>query len=602
MLKNTKTIFLFIVVVSISLLVGCGGGGGGSSSYYYEDDDYITDSSKYYDSTKSNVGNLARLNQYFSAYNGKNSIEIRNIPVDASKEVLYACLITNPNNTQITDLTLVPPLAGDYRASQKDENEEENERPLQSLSDSSSIKEAYGYDENCSPTLLAIPFRENLSLKAKLKEELYNKYLENEKNNKNLFLRANVSHQNEFEGQRDINITVLSKSRRCTLAKVSTYGKFFIDQDGDGSVFAPNIADSSLSQLAEEFDNYVYPILKDNFGNGSDIFWRDVDNDGKLSIVFSPVVNNYGKSVVGIFDTASINSSNPRDMISIAVKSGDKSTYEKWFMDARETIPHEMQHIVNFSAKSGRSEELWIDEGLAVCAEILYRIKRSQMGLTTYSLYYGDECLDFPGNDARFYYAAYFKPELSLTSFETSNDSIALAHYGQKGLFFYYLYEQYGQEQLRQLCQGPRGTDKFNQLDRSLEQLSLDFNFAVLNEKIRGIELTNYAVNPYDIADKKYKFITDLNLKFDRVQNGSFISVDKYYVEKHFNDLNKEMKINMLTDSKGYIYPIPANGGTVRLFLKQPKGFNSRLAGSTIYTISFTSSKPVVINMMRISE
>ena len=163
-------------------------------------------------------------------------------------------------------------------------------------------------------------------------------------------------------------------------------------------------------------------ILKENFGNGSDIFWRDVDNDGKLSIVFSPVVNNYGKSVVGIFDTASINSSNPRDMISIAVKSGNNKSYEKWFMDARETIPHEMQHIVNFSAKSGRSEITWIDEGLAVCAEILYRKKRSEAGLTTYSLYYGSECTDFPGNDARFYYASYYMPENSLTDFSSNEE------------------------------------------------------------------------------------------------------------------------------------------------------------------------------------
>ncbi|MBP0988938.1 MAG: hypothetical protein J6S92_11750, partial [Oscillospiraceae bacterium] len=56
---------------------------------------------------------------------------------------------------------------------------------------------------------------------------------------------------------------------------------------------------------------------------------------------------------------------------------------------------------------------------------------------------------------ARFYYGAYYMPELSLTEFASSSDddSINLAHYGQKGLFFYYLYEQYGKETIRRLCQ-----------------------------------------------------------------------------------------------------------------------------------------------------
>ncbi|MBQ2592120.1 MAG: hypothetical protein II567_02410, partial [Candidatus Riflebacteria bacterium] len=488
-MKNIKILNILLLLTSISLMLGCGGGGGGNS--YYENENYNADSSAYYDSTKTNVNNLAQPNHRFSAYNGKNSIEIKNIPIDTSKEVLYACLITNPNRLDITDLALIPPLAGNARLSVGNE---------ESKAETSRL--AVGNLQHDKPNFV-IPFRESLADKARLKEELYNKYLENEANNKKLSLRANISHLNEVEGQRDIDITVLSKSRKCTLAKVSTYAKFFIDQDGDSSVSAPNITNQSLNQFAIEFDNYVYPILKENFGNGSDIFWRDVDNDGKLSIVFSPVVNNWGKSVVGIFDTASINSSNPRDMISIAVKSSNKnSSYEKWFMDARETVPHEMQHIVNFSAKSGRSETTWIDEGLAVCAEILYRKKRSEAGLTSYSLYYGSECPDFPGNDARFYYGAYYMPELSLTEFASSSDddSINLAHYGQKGLFFYYLYEQYGREHLRQLCQAAeRGTEKFNALDRSLGELSIDFNFACLNEKLRGLTFTNYEINPYDV-------------------------------------------------------------------------------------------------------
>ncbi|MBR4329328.1 MAG: hypothetical protein IKP71_05695, partial [Candidatus Riflebacteria bacterium] len=318
-MKKIKVINCLLWMISISLLVGCGGGGGGGSSYYHNGgENYNTDSSAYYNSSNNNIRNLITPYNTFSAYNGQTTLPI-NVPLDSSREVIYECLITNPNNRYIDELTITPPLGYNIRASQSQETNEGKESLKISLN---------------PPLYTNISFRENVADKLKLKEELYNKFLENETKNKGLSFRANINHINEVEGQKDVAITVLSKSRKCTLAKVSTYGKFFIDQDGDGSVSAPNISQASLNQFANEFDKYVYPILKEHFGNGSDIFWRDVDNDGKLSIVFSPVVNNYGKSVVGIFDTASMNSSNPRDMISVGVKRSSDNTYEKWFMDA----------------------------------------------------------------------------------------------------------------------------------------------------------------------------------------------------------------------------------------------------------------------------
>ena len=121
-----------------------------------------------------------------------------------------------------------------------------------------------------------------------------------------------------------------------------------------------------------------------------------------------------------------------------------------------------------------------------------------------------------------------------------------------------------------------------------------DFNIAVLNEKLRGLTLTNYPVNPYDIADKKHKFITDLKLKFEYSSKYGFVEVDNTYFEKSFNSLTAENKKKVGT--------IPANGGTMRLFLKQPKDFTTRYRGSSNYTIGFSSSKPVIINMMRLSQ
>ena len=136
-MKNIKILNILLLLTSISLLVGCGGGSSGGGGSYYGDDNYTTDSSTYYDSTRTNVGNLAEPNKRFSAYNGKSNIEIRNIPVDTSKEVLYACLITNPDRYEaITDLQFIPPLALAGNARLSTANEESNEETSELVSDS----------------------------------------------------------------------------------------------------------------------------------------------------------------------------------------------------------------------------------------------------------------------------------------------------------------------------------------------------------------------------------------------------------------------------------------------------------------------------------
>ena len=88
-MKNNNVINSLILAVSISLLTGCGGGGGGSGSSNNGYNEYDNYSTTYYDSSKADVKNLAQPNKVFSAYNGKNNIEIKNIPIDSSKEVLY---------------------------------------------------------------------------------------------------------------------------------------------------------------------------------------------------------------------------------------------------------------------------------------------------------------------------------------------------------------------------------------------------------------------------------------------------------------------------------------------------------------------------------
>ena len=591
MRKANKSIFqklcLISAVSSALLLTGCMGGGSSNSSS--SDNPPFSRNENFYDSSKSSSSNLASMGSQFSAYNGASALRINDVPVDTSSDVLYACLITNPNSSSIKELTLQPPLAYNARASKSDEANEASDNPLPAN---------------------VVEFRENPSAKLQLQQELLQIYNSQEASNARCSVRAAVSHKDEYEGQKGIEISVLSKKRTCTLVKVSKYAKIFVDTNGDGGVAAGNIPANKLNEFAEEFDNYIYPVMKENFGDdeGSDIFWNDVDNDAHLSIVFSPIVNNYQSNVTGIFDSASINSRNPRDMVSLSVMNDNNSKggFDKWFMDARETIAHEMQHIINFSAKGNRSEyELWIDEGLSVCAEILYRIRRSNLQLSTYSLYYNGIHADFPGNDARFYCYAYLLPEVAVESFGktvTDTDTELLAHYGQKGLFFYYLYEQYGKDIIRKLCRGASGRGKFSYLisDRSLEQLIIDFNLAILYEKLRNVNFSKFPTNPYLTAKKAHRYETNMALKFKQSNSGDYYEI----TEKDINFLNLATMRDKLTIISPKNFAIGGNGGTVRILLLQPKGMEQpNFLGRNSYSFTLSSDgKPFVVNMFRMNK
>lgn len=580
---SIQRLFTLFLIGATLFLTGCGGGGG--SNAYYNSNNSLA---PYYDSTKTSISNLQSVGSIYSAYSGVDALSIRNIPID-SNEVWYACTVTNPKDSSISNVTLTPPLAyANIRASCEN-------------------KKSPSYLANYKSNIFynAKSLRENPITKARLKEELRNKFLAQQAENKRPGIRAAISHTLEKVGQL-ATIHVLNKNRNCKLAKISAYGKFFIDQDGDGFVPAPIISDETINNIATEFDTYIYPILRDNFGNDQSIFWDDVDNDRKLSIVFSPVYNNYGDGVAGIFDSSSLNHpSYSRDVIGISVKSED-TELDKWFMDARETIAHEMQHIVNHSAKPFESEEIWIDEGLAVCAEILYRKARSEKNLMTFSPYYGTMHEDFAGNDQRLFYYAYLMPEISATSFDITSTDMdgkqieTLAHYGQKGLFFYYLYEQYGAKVVKQLCQGESGRKKFSKLipDRSLEQLEIDFNFATLYEKLRNITFTKLSQNPYYSAKSQHRFETDMNLNFVIKDGNSYTEVTEDDINLKVISLDQRKPINILSD-ESYSIGLPSNGGTMRFFFKQPKNF-SNIIHNTSYSLTISSSAPVAVNIIRL--
>ena len=318
-------------------------------------------------------------------------------------------------------------------------------------------------------------------------------------------------------------------SRRCKLVRMTDHCKIFVDQDpyeGLSAVIGTYaITEDDLNHIVTEFETYIYPLMNDNYG---EVY--DIDGDGRLSIVFSPVYPKVG--FAGLFNTLHMNPTNPansnqRDMIGIWTPhslSSSSSTGKKWLMDSRETIAHEMQHAINFSAKvfpggvfkyendsnfnaneNSYLEAMWLDESLSVGSEARYRLKRIEAGLQT-SIH-----------EARFDSWAKSSPH----SYGLTEWASNLGHYGQKGLFNYYLYEKYGSDKIKELVQSTKtGISNIEAVyDAVVERenssvmtaLAKGFSMAVINDSLRKEGLTSVEL----IKNNYYKFSTQVKLDLD---------------------------------------------------------------------------------------
>ncbi len=333
-------------------------------------------------------------------------------------------------------------------------------------------------------------------------------------------------------------------TRNCKLERITAHCKIFVDQDSFEGLSAITgtyaVTSADLDHFAEEFEAYIYPLLNGNYG-----LVHDVDNDGRLSILISPVYAKIG--FAGLFNSIDMTpgattNSNQRDLIGVWSPSSTKWRGEYWKAATRETIAHEMQHATNYSAKvypngvarTGISnydsllEEMWLDESLSVGVEARYRAIRGAAGKTTY--YNSQTILDAAANDARFSYWTQTPQSVKVDSFSYSSN--AFEHYGQKGLFNFYLFEQYGADKIRSLVQTTKtGLDNFRTVFNentygSFTTIVRNWQYAVINEGLRSAPGVNFAS-----IDQKYRYKTTMNIiahkavQFDAAYPQAFTSV-----------------------------------------------------------------------------
>lgn len=490
-MKKTAIITLvFILFISTSLITGCKlfdsiSSSTGAVTPLSGDNDpnakisrgagvfiIATDSAK----ILAQSGTILELSEYAEGI----SVEL---PVDINREVVYSLIVNNEHN-EAQSIQLLHETAASIKASIYDQHH----APLPST-DMTNTR--WG----------------NLEAKARVEENLRRQFRsQSQRSGAMGSLRAVSDHSNENLNN-EVNIKIIADGSATTyknittkLRKISEHAKFFVDITCSGTY---DITDDDLDHFADEFESFIYPLFSKHYNPV-----LDVDGDGKLSIVFSKEYNRLG--FAGLFNSADFVSNgngNNRDMIGVwAPGYSEKFKGEYWRAATRETIAHEMQHAANYSAKGFTTLEAeWLDESLSVGVEARYRKLRAEKGKTTLSGYNETSQTDSVANDNR------FGSWLESSNIGMESWAGAYNHYGQKGLFNFYLYEQFGSAFIKAMHNSTNLIGRANmeaQLSslgdgRNFDQVVRDWKTAALNEVLvfRGL------IQKSQITDSKHKYI-----------------------------------------------------------------------------------------------
>lgn len=365
-----------------------------------------------------------------------------------------------------------------------------------------------------------------------------------------------------YTGTIDVNPMVTLS--RCKLVAMTEHVKFFVDQENHGySSYDPAQMEDWVTgkkggfSFANIFDTYAYgnvsgySVLKDNFGTVADI-----DNDGKLSILFSPILQVWRSGLEGLFpeetmipdsgDYANLPAlPEYRDLVIVGpIRHGTENYIKQRILS---NMVHETQHAINFSnrAYSGNSytpgynatcfaDELGFDEGCSVAAEALFRRAWGEAGLSTlYDSKTGGVGSEYTGNDSRFdYYLRESNSVGNVFPFNGNNFNYS-QDYGRNGLFVLYLHDRFGKDDFKRLIQqgwqGNKLVDTIpailcGNMTTTLDDLQRDWHFALQNEYLRTMQNAN---GEFMTSNVRYKYqdwlkLTSVNKSINA--NSSYLS------------------------------------------------------------------------------
>ena len=191
-----------------------------------------------------------------------------------------------------------------------------------------------------------------------------------------------------------------------TVKAVGTHSVILLDNAAP----ANGLTDLEFEQIAGEFDDLIYPVDTEYFGNPSDL-----DVDGRIYILYTPEVNklsepNSGSYVGGFFfsgdllEAAECAQSNEGEIFYLLTADptgqfGNDFDRDLIRVSTRGTIAHEFQHMINLGVKIeapflAYDETSWLNEGLSHFAEELVGrrvLGRSDLDELTWTEVWSDE-------------------------------------------------------------------------------------------------------------------------------------------------------------------------------------------------------------------
>jgi hypothetical protein len=239
------------------------------------------------------------------------------------------------------------------------------------------------------------------------------------------------------------------------VAEVGQHCYVVIDKGADRTASETTKLNQRAKTIATTFDTQIYPTNTQIFGAEPN---PGVDKDARLFILLSPAVGNYGTdNTLGFFaqrdefpartdGQAIYKHSNAKEMLYVSsriVLSGAVDDYMG-------TIAHEFQHMINFNQKvlipwskaadssKLKSEDLWIDEGMA-----MYAIEANGYGLKAGGQVLENHVKKFQQEPASY----------SLTQWDGNPDQ---SGYGAVYLFMDYLADRFGEDIIREIVANPR--------------------------------------------------------------------------------------------------------------------------------------------------
>ncbi|MDB5100691.1 MAG: hypothetical protein JWM80_5112 [Cyanobacteria bacterium RYN_339] len=228
------------------------------------------------------------------------------------------------------------------------------------------------------------------------------------------------------------------------VAEVGQHCYVLIDKDADKIAAEGATLSQRAKEIAAAFDAQIYPTDTRTFGAEPN---PGVDGDARLFILLSPAVGNYGKdNTLGFFaqrdefaaraDAQPIyKHSNAKEMFYVSSRIVLKGSAD----DYMGTIAHEFQHMINFNQKvlvpwqkdpknDPHSEDLWIDEGMA-----MYAIEANGYGLKSGGQVLANHVKKFQQEPEQY----------SLTEWTGNPDD---SGYGPVYLFMVYLADRFGED------------------------------------------------------------------------------------------------------------------------------------------------------------